>query len=91
MLFFYTELPKATDHNILTGFQGSFDDLQKGFNCFERLFIWIAILFRKRFDNMGFREGHYKVPLLNLVVISSVYIHFHVKAKICQENKQVIL
>jgi hypothetical protein len=47
-------------------------------------------LFSKRFDNMGFREGHYKVPLLNLDVISSVYIYFHAKARICQENKQVI-
>jgi hypothetical protein len=54
------------------------------------LVLWIAVLFSKRLGNMGFREGHYKVPLVNLDVISSVYIYFHGKARICQENKQVI-
>jgi hypothetical protein len=53
------------------------------------LVFWIANLFCNHFNDFGFREAHYKVPLLNLVVISSAYIHSHVKVKICQENKQV--
>src|SRR5210317_1803763 len=91
MLFFYTELPESTNQHILPGFQGSLDDFQQGFNCVERLFLWIAIFFGKRFGNVGFGEGHKKFPLLNLVMISSVYIYSHIKVNICQENKQVIL
>ncbi len=35
MLFFYTELPKATNQTILTGFQVSFDKLKESFNRFS--------------------------------------------------------
>jgi hypothetical protein len=51
----------------------------------------ITKFFCNRFTDFGFREGHYKIPLLNFIVISSPYMHFHVEARICQGNKQVIL
>ena len=89
MLCLDTKFAETADKYILPGFQSSLDDFQEVFNCVERLLIWITVLFSKRLGNVGLREGHYKVPLLNLVVISSAYIHSHVKVKICQENKQV--
>ena len=42
LLFLNTEFSKATDHNIFAGFQAFLDDFQEGFNCVERLFLWIT-------------------------------------------------
>ena len=88
---FWVKIPESTNQNIIPGFKGSLNVLQKGFNGVERLFRWIVVLFRHLLNNFGFRESHYKVSLLNLVVISDAYIHSPVKVKICQESKQVIL
>ncbi len=57
-IFKNTKFPETTDKDILPGFQSPFNDFQQGFDHFERLVLWIAVLFRNRFDNMGFREGH---------------------------------
>jgi hypothetical protein len=58
MLGLDTKFSETTDKDILSGFQSPLNDFQQRFDHFERLVLWIAVLFGNRLDDMGFGEGH---------------------------------